>query len=227
MEMMKINTKEMPVFINKELAKATKRIVFIGTQIQKNLYEVAHILADVDARGLYKDDGFKSVVDYAGKTFGFKKSMAYSLLSVGKEYTDAEKLESNLPHEEGHDFSTTQIQRVLPIGDRQKVVEYVEAGAITPDMSCAEIQKFVKSLKAEGEGGGDGEGGDAVEEATEEIHQAAVEVLDELETLKQALFSAMGQLVDYMGAAEAGKIVTEYYNELAAKEVKENELVSE
>lgn len=147
MEMMKINTKEMPTFINKELAKATKRIVTIGTQIQKNLYEVAHILADV------------------------------------------------------------------------------EAGAITPDMSCAEIQKFVKSLKAEG--GGDGEGGDEVEEATEEIHQAAMEVLDELETLKQALFSAMGQLVDYMGAAEAGKIVTEYYNELAAKEVKENELVSE
>ena len=153
--MMKINTKEIPVFTNKELAKATKRIVTIGTRIQKNLYEVAHILADVDARGLYKDDGFKSVVDYA------------------------------------------------------------------------EIQKFVKSIKAESEGGGDGEGGDAVEEAMEEFHQAAAEVLDELETLKQALFSAMGQLVDYMGAAEAGKIVTEYYNELAAKEVKESELVSE
>lgn len=220
MEMMKTNLAEIPAFTNKELAEVTKRIVAIGARIRKNLYEVAHILADVDARGLYKDDGFKSVVDYAGKTFGFKESMAYSLLSVGKEYTDAEKLESNLPHEEGHDFSTTQIQRVLPIGDRQKVVEYVEAGAITPDMSCAEIQKFVKSLKADGEGGGEGE-------AMEEIHQAAAEVLDELETLKQALFSAMGQLVDYMGAAEAGKIVTEYYNELAAKEVKESELASE
>ena len=71
--------------------------------------------------------------------------MAYSLLKIGEEYT-APTLESNLPHEANNDFSVTQIEKVLPLKDRDKVVELVEAETITPEMSCKEIEKIVKSL---------------------------------------------------------------------------------
>ena len=140
-----IRTVDLPDFTNKELASATKKIASIGTKIARNLYEVSTILANVDERESYKDDGFKSTVDYAIKTFGFKKTSAYSLLKIGKEYT-APSLESNLPHESGKDFTTTQIEKVLPLKDREKVVELVELGEISPDMSCKEIEKVVKDL---------------------------------------------------------------------------------
>lgn len=139
-----IRTNDLPVFANKELNSATKKIVTIGTKIKKNLFEIALILAKVSETECFKDDGFKSAADYAMKTFGFKKTAAYSLLTIGKEYT-APTLESNLPHEPNEDFTTTQIEKMLPLKDRAVVVELVENGEITPDMSCKEIETVVKA----------------------------------------------------------------------------------
>jgi hypothetical protein len=139
-----IRTNDLPVFANKELNAATKKIVTIGTKIKKNLFEIALILAKVSENECFKDDGFKSAADYAMKTFGFKKTAAYSLLTIGKEYT-APTLESNLPHEPNEDFTTTQIEKMLPLKDRAVVVELIESGEITPDMSCKEIEAVVKA----------------------------------------------------------------------------------
>lgn len=142
-----LNTKELPTFTNKALNVATKKIATITTKVGKSLYEIAHILNGIETKKLFEEDGFKNTADYAIQTFGYKKSMAYNLIKIGKEYTSPETLESNLPHEE-KDFSTSQIVEVLPLKDREKVVELVEQGEITPDMSCREIKKVVKSLTA-------------------------------------------------------------------------------
>lgn len=145
-----IRTAELPTFTNKELNAATQKIVKISLKIKKNLYEVALILAKVAETKSYEDDGFKSAAEYAMKTFGFKKSAAYNLLTIGKEYTSP-ALESNLPHTQESDFSTTQIEKMLPLDSREIVVELIEAGTITPDMTCKEIEAVVKSINKKDE----------------------------------------------------------------------------
>ena len=171
-----INTNELPIFQNKILNSATKKIAGISLKIKKNLFEVALILSKVDDEKAYEEDGFKSAAEYAQKTFGFKKSAAYSLLKIGKEYT-APSLESNLPHEPNNDFSTTQIEKVLPLKSREVVVELVESGEITPDMTCKEIEAVVKSKTKKDE--------PETEEATgtEEVIEATGEIISEYETL--------------------------------------------
>lgn len=89
-------------------------------------------------------DGFKNTTEYAMKTFGFKKTMAYSLLKIGKEYTTS-KHESILPHEKGNDFSVTQVEKCLPLKDPDKLIELVEAEEITPEMSAKDISTIIKS----------------------------------------------------------------------------------
>lgn len=135
---------EVPVFNNKELNSATKKIFTLGNKAAKAMYEVAATLAKVQKDGSYKDDGFKNAADYAMQTFGFKKSLAYNLIKIGKEYTAANSLESNLPHPENEDFTTNQIGLMLPIGDRDIVAEMCENGELTPDMTAEEIRNAVK-----------------------------------------------------------------------------------
>ena len=139
-----IRTNELPIFQNKELNAATKKIANISNNFKKNLFEVALILAKVSENKSFEQDGFKSAADYAQKTFGFKKTAAYSLLTIGKEYT-APTLESNLPHDPTEDFTTTQIEKMLPLKDREIVVELVENGEIAPEMTCKEIETVVKA----------------------------------------------------------------------------------
>lgn len=133
-------------FKNRELNNATQKIFKIGERMQKNLYEVANVLAKVDTNKAYKEDGFKSAADYAMKTFGFKKTQAYTLLKVGKEWTSP-KLESTLPHEEGKDFTVTQIEKLAYLGSKEEVIKAVENGDVTPEMTVAEIREYVKTKK--------------------------------------------------------------------------------
>ena len=135
---------EVPVFNSKELNSATKKIFTLGNRAAKAMYEVAAILAKVQKDGSYKDDGFKNAADYAMQTFGFKKSLAYNLIKIGKDYMAANSLESNLPHPENEDFTPNQIGLMLPIGDRDIVAEMCENGELTPDMTAEEIRNVVK-----------------------------------------------------------------------------------
>lgn len=139
-----IYSPNLPTFNNKELNKATQKIAKVADNMRKNLYAVAAILAKVAETECYIDDGFKSAAEYAMETFGFKKTAAYTLVAIGKEYT-APSLESNLPHLEGADFSTSQIEKILPLKSHEKAVELVSNGVITPEMSCKEIEAAVKA----------------------------------------------------------------------------------
>ena len=48
--------------------------------------QLAPIFGEMLTTKCYKDDGFKSVADFAEQTFGMGKSMAYMLARVGKEF---------------------------------------------------------------------------------------------------------------------------------------------
>lgn len=139
-------------FTNKELQNASMTIFKIAENIRNRWFEIASIVALVDSKEAYKDDGFSDVHDWVGKTFGFAKSTSYDLLKVGKEYVrevrnKAGKIvgyESNLVPEGSDNFSTTQVRRMLPAG-HELAASLVAEGEITPDMTTTKIAKVIKA----------------------------------------------------------------------------------
>lgn len=137
-----------PEYLNKGLNEATKRIQALGDGIKKAYFTVAAIIAKVDHEGLYELDGFKNVHEWTEKEFGFKSSRSYSLLTIGQKWTD-EVLDKR-GHVTGYtaiidpNFSTTQIEKMLPAG-KDKATELYESGIIRPEMSAKEIEKAVKN----------------------------------------------------------------------------------
>lgn len=151
-----------PTFLNQKLERLTQRIIKLDGDIKTRQYDIAATLATVDIEGLYKDDGFTSTVEYATATFGIQKSLAYGLVTIGRDYTreihnDAGKVIghcSNLlkpanPDKQDApllDFTTTQIMRFITLG-REKVLELVERGDLSPKQTVNEILKTVKENK--------------------------------------------------------------------------------
>ncbi len=143
----------LPEFTNKNLAKATQDIFKIGETVRRCALTTAVIIANVNDMECYKEDGFNNVHEWTEKTFGFKKSVSYSLLKIGNEYVREIKspktgkvvgYASNLlPEDSTKDFTTTQLEKMLPAG-HPLALELVEGGKITPDMTCKEIGRIVK-----------------------------------------------------------------------------------
>ena len=154
MEEMIIGTQGEIQFVNKNLQKATNDMFKLGAEIRKCALATAVIIAKVDDLECYKDDGFNSVHAWTEKTFGFKKSASYTLLKIGKEYIreiispKSGKVigySSNLlPVDAEKDFTTTQIEKMLP-GGHDLALDLVSSGEITPDMTCKAIEKVIKS----------------------------------------------------------------------------------
>lgn len=140
------------VFANRELQNASMAIFKIAENIRSRWFEIAAIVAMVDSKELYKDDGFADVHEWVDKTFAFGKSTSYDLLKVGKEYVrevynKAGKVigyECNLVPEGSDNFSTTQVRRMLPAG-HALAAELVADGEITPDMTTTKIAKVIKA----------------------------------------------------------------------------------
>lgn len=208
-----IRTNEIPTFANKKLNAATKKIAKIGTTVRKNLFELGAVLSEVDENELYIDDGFKNVAEYAEKTFGIKKSTTYNLVRIGSEFT-APELESNLPHDEGNDFTTTQIVKTFPIKEHEKIVELVEAEIITPDMTCKEIEKAVKAALNEGkEADGEGEGESENEAAEAKSEKIKITFDDDGDAL--AFIQHIAPMFEYLNAPDIDE--NEIFGEILAE----------
>lgn len=151
-----------PQFMNKSLQKATNLIMALGEQVRSKQFDIASILAEVELKEYYKDDGFSSAAEYAMETFGMQKSLAYQLITIGTQYTrpvlnDNGKVvghASNLmppadPNKQNApltDFTPSQIGKLLPLG-REKVVELIESGELNPTTTHKAIENMVKTLK--------------------------------------------------------------------------------
>lgn len=174
-----ITTVESTQFANKDLQKATSKVLKLGEGIRKNWFAIAHIVADVNNSECYKEDGFNNVHEWTEKTFGIKKSASYSLLKIGDEYTreivnasgKVVGYGTNLVDDVNEDFSKTQVEKMLPVG-HEKAVELVENGEITPGMTAKQIEKVIKEKTKKEE----------PEQETEESEQEAEEPEQEQET---------------------------------------------
>lgn len=137
-----------------KLRRATENINKIGTEMRKNCFKVASIIARVEADKAYEEDGFGTVHEWTETCFGIKRSVSYSLLRIGKEET-LEVLDdrgrvvdyiSKLHDVNGDGFTVTQLERMASLDDEVKK-GLINDGVITADMTCKEIMDTAKQYK--------------------------------------------------------------------------------
>ena len=150
MNEMFIDVAKVKEFKNAELNEYTQEVLHIGNDVKKNFFKVASIMCKVQECKCYADDGFKDAISWAMETFKFKKSFAYNLMKIGKNYLDDKSDSTNLPHDE-QDFTPNQVARLFPLKSRDKAVELINDGKIAPEMTCKEIEEVVKSEVAKAE----------------------------------------------------------------------------
>lgn len=139
---------------NQTLQKQTERMFALGGNIKKAFFGMSAIIADVEAKECFKDDGFNSVHDWTKDAFGFQKSQSYAFLKIGKEYLSIvrdengkiKQVRSNLtPDDSPIDYGMTQIQKLLPLG-HDKAKEICYDGTVNPRMTVKEIDAIVKGI---------------------------------------------------------------------------------
>lgn len=131
---------------NTKLRRYTEQIFRQGLNIKKAYAQISVILAKIDTAKCYEADGFESVHDYSKQVLGLNQSTSYALLKIGYEYIDSKSLESVLKHEQGNDYSTSQLQALLPLKSVDKAKELAEKDIINPDMSVKDIKGIVKDI---------------------------------------------------------------------------------
>lgn len=141
-------------FENQSLAKATEEIIRLQKNVNQSLISVAGISGEVEKSESYKDDGFKNAQEWLMSTFNYKKSTAYTMVKIGKEYVELE-IDGCVPiyktifanRETDEDFTLTQLEKLLPLG-KEKIETYLLTGAIKYSMTVKEIKETVANIKA-------------------------------------------------------------------------------
>ena len=82
------------------------------------------------------------VGDYAEHVLGFKKSATYNFIAIGKNFTDTEKMTSNLIHND-HDFSIAQLSRIAKLKTSDVANDLIEKGMFNENSTVKEIEKVV------------------------------------------------------------------------------------
>ena len=141
-------------FENQSLAKATDEIIRLQKNVNESLISVAGISGEVAKSESYKDDGFKSAQEWLMNTFNYKKSTAYTMVKIGKEYVQLE-MNGCLPiyktifanPETDEDFTLTQLEKLLPLG-KELIKFYLSIGDLKYSMTVKEIKDFVSEIKS-------------------------------------------------------------------------------
>ena len=178
-----INNNNM-VITNTKLRKYTEQIYKQGVNIKKSFARVAVILARIEDSKCYEQDGFESVHDYAFQIFGWKKANSYAMLKVGREYIDGKTYESILPHETGNDYSTSQLQALLPLKSVELAKRLAEKEEINPSMTVAQIKAVVKEYKDSQSDVTDSESNDSVNESDDVVEVNGYITLNEIKLVE-------------------------------------------
>ena len=109
------------------------------------MFTIAKTLVQISETECFKDDGFKNVADYGKQIFNYEKSTVYNFVNIGKMFTDSDKLTSNLTHTE-HDFSMSQLARLIPLGSSEVANELIEQGKFNENSTIKEIEKAYKAF---------------------------------------------------------------------------------
>lgn len=129
-------------FKNPLLTESTNRIYAIyqdvATIADAKNREIASILSIIKEGKTYEMDGFKSIAEYAEKTFGMKKQNAYSLASAGDIYNSSEASDSLKA------FSPSKLAELSSLKPME-LNEAIENGDIAPSTTQKELREYVKS----------------------------------------------------------------------------------
>ena len=142
-----INTPGTFNFKNKKLNEVSAKIAKAGADMSNKNREIAKLLGMVKKDKLYTEDGFKSVDEFAEKTFGIKKSIAYQLANVGERFYNvdsetAKKVSDMLP--------PSNLAEIAGMKD-EEIQKAMDAGEIkegTTQQKLRDIAKTVKASKA-------------------------------------------------------------------------------
>ena len=140
-------------FENQSLAKATEEIIRLQKNVNQSLISVAGISGEVAKSESYKDDGFKSAQEWLMSTFNYKKSTAYTMVKIGKEYVNLE-IGGCVPiyktifanSETDEDFTLTQLEKLLPLG-KERIELLLSTGDLNYSMTVKEIKELVTNTK--------------------------------------------------------------------------------
>ena len=127
-------------FKNKKLNEVSIKIAKLGDEMAKKNVELAKLLGEVKKGELYKEDGFKSVAEYADTTFGIAKSLAYQLAKVGERFylsdgDTAKKVAAMLP--------PSNLAELVNMKD-EEIQKAIDEKEITPQTT----QKTLRSVAA-------------------------------------------------------------------------------
>ena len=147
------------VYLNDKLQQVTENIRTYDINIRNNQFAIAHLMSLVDAKEWYKDDGFENAAMWACDAFNIKKTLAYQLITIGREYIrpvingkgKTIGYTSNIiPECEGIppvDYTVSQLARLATLGHTMVKASH-DTGAINPRMTVKEITDYIKSVKA-------------------------------------------------------------------------------
>lgn len=140
------NVKVIPTFQNEELRVATEKIVEFIRGAGINYFKIAVQLKLVKDLELYKEDGFESVYDYAERVFGYSKTSVVRMIKTANLYLSQDG-SSTIFLKEGKDFGISQLRELLSL-PKSEVIDLVEEGKITPEMTKDQIREAVKAKKS-------------------------------------------------------------------------------
>lgn len=107
---------------------------------------LAPIFGELLKSKCYKDDGFKSVADFAEQTFGMGKSMAYMLARVGEQFYNDDNEYTKTARET---LSTSKLAEFTGV-DRVAIAKAIDDGKLTKDTSLADCREFAAAHKKPG-----------------------------------------------------------------------------
>lgn len=94
----------------------------------------------------YKEDGFKSVADYAEQTFGMSKSMSYMLARVGEQFYNTD---NEFTQKARETLSTSKLAEFAGV-DRVAIAKAIDDGELAADTSLASCREFAATHKKPG-----------------------------------------------------------------------------
>lgn len=124
--------------LNAVTAEINGYINEVQTTAQHNHIAISKALARVASEKLYEEDGFKSALEYAMNTFGWKRANAYAMMQVGAKLNANELPEGN--------FSVSQYREMLTMS-KDELEEAIESGVISEEMSAKDIREEVAIIK--------------------------------------------------------------------------------
>ena len=149
-----------PTYLSRELQRATDKIHSLDMRIKGTQFEIAHIMGEVDRNKWYEKDGKANAAEWAMEAFGIGKSLAYALITVGRDYTqlimnDKGKIigyaSCFASHDDGKmpliDYTVDKMARLSTLG-KDVVTRLHNNGTISPAMGTRELVEIVKGIKA-------------------------------------------------------------------------------